>query len=38
MWMGSRQHRNNILNRKAREFGIASQGAEAWVLVMAAPC
>ena len=36
-WLGSAGHRANILNPKARAFGLAQDG-DNWVMVLAAPC
>ena len=37
-WMGSRGHRNNILNRKARAVGLAKAPGDVWVMVLGSPC
>ena len=37
-WMGSRGHRNNILDRKAQAVGVARAAGNRWVMVLAAPC
>lgn len=36
-WLGSAGQRANILNPKARAFGLAQDG-DNWVVVLAAPC
>ena len=36
-WHGSAGHRRNLLDGRARHFGLARSGA-IWVLVIAAPC
>ena len=37
-WMGSREHRRNILHRKAEAVGLARAPGNTWVMVLAAPC
>lgn len=37
-WMGSKGHRQNILQRKARSVGLARTQTNHWVMVLAAPC
>lgn len=36
-WMGSSEHRRNILNAQVSQFGFANVG-DVWVLVLARPC
>ena len=37
-WAASPGHAKNLLNRKARAFGIARGRGNIWVMVLAAPC
>ena len=37
-WMGSKKHKENIMNRKAREVGIGFAAPKTWVFVAAKPC
>lgn len=37
-WMASAGHRNNILNRRAEQVGLARVTGDRWVMVSAAPC
>ncbi|MBD3662665.1 CAP domain-containing protein [Sulfitobacter aestuariivivens] len=37
-WTASPPHLRNMVNRKAREFGIARGQGDYWVIVLAAPC
>ena len=36
-WRGSRDHRQNLMHRKARDYGLARSG-DTWVMVIGAPC
>ncbi|MEW9921492.1 CAP domain-containing protein [Marimonas sp. MJW-29] len=36
-WAASPGHRRNMVNRKAREFGLGRVGDEYWVMVLAGP-
>jgi len=37
-WVNSPGHYKNIVNRKAREFGLARGPKNTWVMVLAKPC